>query len=264
MHGILRFLSGSCSETEVSEQVYYLKDVFMLKSFLLLTSLIVLLNGCPINSGSIGGEVPLDLNGTVWAASRATDQGDWVTLAFRPVSENPRHDRDTVIAFASDSGVPEFGHVSAVAEYEYDSQTHTGSITDIGGFSVDGEDKIISFGDFHGEGPLELKRLSPDAGNTFILITPQPVDLVNTVWVSEGLRTNDWVTLAFREGGEAAVSHTADNTQWPRNYTYDDTAKTGSVDYLGYRDGGFSINRNTLRIHNFYGHGGPVDFRRVR
>jgi hypothetical protein len=227
-------------------------------------SLIVLLTGCPVDSVSNDTEPPLDtaLDGTVWAASRAQD--DWVTLVFRPASESPPRGQDVVIAFASDSDVPEFSHVSAVAEYSYATQSRTGSITGIGGFSMDNEDKIISFSDFKNEGSQEFKRLHPDAENIFPLITPLPADLEKTVWVSEGLRTNDWVTLAFREGGEVAVSHGADNTQWPRNYTYDDTEKTGSIDYLGYRDGGFSVTGDTLRINNFYGHGSPVDFRRVR
>ncbi|MDR1585978.1 MAG: hypothetical protein LBS57_00830 [Treponema sp.] len=236
----------------------------MKKFFLLPVVLIVLLSGCPVDSDSGGRQTSFGLEGTVWAASRAADQDDWLTLAFRAESENPRHGRDAVLAFASDSDAPEFSHVSAAAEYSYDEGTRAGSVTGIGDFSVDGEGKIIRFGDFKSEGPQELKRLYPDAGNVFTLITPLPADLAKTVWASGGLRSNDWVTLAFRDSQFVAVSHMADNTQWPRGYTYNDAEKKGSIDYLGYRDGGFSVNGDTLRIANFYGHGGAVDFQRVR
>jgi hypothetical protein len=222
---------------------------YRLPAFVILA--LILLSGCPTEGDP--GETPLGLDGTVWAGKAAAD--DWITLIFRAASENPLHEKDAVIASAFDT--------ATVTAYTYDGTTREGSLPGSGTFTVD--NKAISFTDFKGSGPLELKRLFPD-GDDFALIAPMPADLKNTVWVSEGIRTGDWVTFVFlgTDDGNVSVSHGADNTQWPREYSYNDETKTGSIAYLGHRDGGFSITGNTLRVADFYGHGSPVDFRRVR
>jgi hypothetical protein len=220
---------------------------------------LVLLSACLADSEPGDTNSHSGMDGTVWAGSAGS--GGWITLIFRAASENPPRGQDAVIASASDTA-----NVSPTAAYTYDTGTRTGVLKGIGAFRLGDGDKAISFAAFKDSGPLELKRFFPDAGNEFPLINPMPADLKDTVWVSEGIRTNDWVTLVFMgtEDGNVQVSHGADNTQWPREYAYDGESKTGSIAYLGYRDGGFTVSGDTLKVANFYGHGSPVDFRRVR
>jgi hypothetical protein len=228
--------------------------------FLLLMILtLVLFAACPPEADPGGINSQPGLAGTVWAGPEGS--GGWCTLIFRAASENPLHGQDVVVASTSDTG-----NVSPTAVYTYDSSIKMGVLDGIGAFTISDGDKTIRFDTFKDSGPLELKRLSPDAGNEFPLINPMPANLKNTVWASEGIRTNDWVTFVFMgaDDGNVRVFHAADNTQWPREYSYNDESKTGSIANLGYRDGGFSITDKVLKVANFYGHGIQVDFRRVR
>ncbi|AEF81871.1 hypothetical protein [Leadbettera azotonutricia] len=212
------------------------------------------------------------LDGTVWAGP----QGDtgWVTLAFRAAAGGDQK-KDAAIQFASETNP---GNTAHTEEYTYDETAREGFMPKPirsspsvdyeapGAFALGAGDKTLRFTDFQGSGsPLTLKKLLPDAGNTFALIDPLPGDLENTIWVSEGFRTDDWVTLSFRGANGSMivqVSHVADSTQYSRVYTYSGNTKTGGIVSVG----SFEILENGVKLTmvNYYGHGVPVDFKRVR
>jgi hypothetical protein len=207
---------------------------------------------------------PAALDGTVWAGPLGDD---WITLAFR--ADDGNHGQDAVIQSAS----PVNGETAPV-EYVYDKNARTGSLTSgdadnpAGAFSLGGDGKTIIFADFMGSGSrLILQKLLPEAGNTFTLIDPLPGDLKNTVWVSEGFRVNDWITLIFKGQGDTEgsveFSHVADNSQNTRAYTYDAAKKVGIISSVS-RDFEIRQNNAELELRNFYGHGTPVNFKRVR
>jgi hypothetical protein len=213
-----------------------------------------------------GNPRPADLNGTVWAAPFG--DSDWITLAFR--AGDGDHGQDVVIQSAS----PVNGDTAHV-EYSYDTTTRIGAIPDggdpgdpPGAFSLADDGKTIIFADFIGSGSqLIFRKLFPDTDSSFVLLDPLPGDLKNTVWVSEGFRVNDWITIIFagidETEGNAEFAHVADSSQNTRTYTYDAAQKTGVISYVA-RDFVISDNDTKLQLRNFYGHEIPVDFKRVR
>jgi hypothetical protein len=242
--------------------------------FALLAAIVLaVLPGCPTEAEPDAES----LDNTVWAAELPDISGgrDWLTITFRAAipkdDVNPDgRDRDVAVQFASDTwpDAPGQGHYKTAEKYSYNGNSKKGSVSDEASgsqsaFTVSGDNKTLAFTDFRGKGPLTLKRLYPDAGNTFDLIGPVAADLKDMVWVSRGYRANDWVCLSFSGDGTVGVSHAADNSQFKRNYTYNGGPKTGDISYI--TDSFLIIDDDAkLRIDNFYGHGVPVDFFRVR
>ncbi|GHV30309.1 hypothetical protein AGMMS4952_17130 [Spirochaetia bacterium] len=253
-------------------------------------------NGSTGSDPDTGPELPSSpRREIVWAGPLGA--ADWVTIAFKSaynesvlvyengipvvvngefVEELVYHAEQAVIQFASETDP----HNTAHTEYTYNKNTKAGSIPQPtrasppvtyaapGAFTITADEKSIVFADFQGSGnPLTLYKLYPDVGKTFAL-APLPADLENTVWAGTGFRSEDWVTLSFRGetgGKDVEVSHVSDSTQWSRTCNpYDPATKNGVVNYIA--GAGFEIRDSdtTLRILNFYGHGVPVDLKRVR
>ncbi|MDR2501178.1 MAG: hypothetical protein LBD37_08905 [Treponema sp.] len=96
---------------------------------------------------------------------------------------------------------------------------------------------------------------------------PAAVDLANAVY--GGLNPGGaWVTVAFKTGNKAVCAFSMDNTTNEFGYTYLDN-KTGSVSNAtgsSFSLGAFTMNddESVLTFTNFGGHGGALNFKRLR
>jgi hypothetical protein len=109
-----------------------------------------------------------------------------------------------------------------------------------------------------------LKRVRPDAENTFTL-GALPADLNGTVWgATNPMQDGGWITLAFTESGNAGA-FTHDNTSRIRTVTYDNTTdpKAGTIS-SGLNAFTINASGDTLTLANMFGHGTPIVLKRFR
>jgi hypothetical protein len=234
------------------------------------------------------GPRPMSLVNTVWAG-KTPRAGDWLTISFKDI--------ETAIAGSTEAGLRtiwsfSFDNSTNNWGYTFDGTARTGTITSGGwnpapdGFTVseDGTTLTITNYGSHTGGPREFKRLWDSAGT--VTITPlaiaAPAHLVGSVWAGTTPQDNGngWLTISFKDlttaiNGSAEIglrtiwSFNADNTTNNWGYTYDGTARTGTIASSGWNPApnGFSVSADgtTLTITNYGNHSGsPREFKRLR
>jgi hypothetical protein len=236
------------------------KNIFFTGMMILLALSLAFL-GCPTEPEEEEKNIPLEsLVGTVWLGEPAA--GDWATLHFQA-------DGKAAFLLASVGSFNQSGSNTPWAAYTYNDNAKTGAVTTVdsalgaapGSFTISRDTKTLTFTN----SSLTLKRVRPDAGNTFTL-GALPDDLNGTVWgATNPMQTGGWITLVFTEDGNAGA-FTHDNTSRIRTVSgYDNTAdpKAGTI---GSGLGAFTINAagDALALANMFNHGTPIDFKRFR
>jgi hypothetical protein len=186
------------------------KEIAYFGLFIALIPAALFLAGCE-TAADDDSKPPFSLANTVWIGETEPGaSGEWATVAFKDGNE-------AVVLFSTDEDNSSNQRKSS---YVYDNADSRGYLSGLrstpsenwgGWFFLGNKNKTLELTNLKGNSRT-LKRVLPDAGNTFDYGSVNLGSLSGIVWAGPGAEENEWITIAVKNNTTAIISKTSDNS----------------------------------------------------